>query len=116
MDFPAQQSDIIGRRQEGTGQWFLNAPDIVKWLREPKETLFCPGIPGAGKASCSEGSRLEPRWVYPGTSLDRTLATLEAPLLLRGLIYLADNIVQPSNRTLAPPYIVTKECIFDLRM
>ncbi|CAN9193849.1 unnamed protein product [Alternaria alternata] len=31
-DYPAQQSDIIKRRQEGTGQ-----------------PLFCPGIPGAGK-------------------------------------------------------------------
>jgi hypothetical protein len=48
-DFPAQQSDFIGRRQEGTGQWFLNSPTVAKWLREPKGTLFCPGIPGAGK-------------------------------------------------------------------
>jgi hypothetical protein len=48
-DFPAQQSDFIGRRQEGTGQWFLNAPTVEKWLHEPKKTLFCPGIPGAGK-------------------------------------------------------------------
>ncbi|KAF2463616.1 ankyrin, partial [Lindgomyces ingoldianus] len=48
-DYPAQQSDIIGRRQEGTGQWFLNAPEFARWLGEPKGTLFCPGIPGAGK-------------------------------------------------------------------
>jgi len=27
-DFPAQQSDFIGRRQEGTGQWFLDAPEF----------------------------------------------------------------------------------------
>lgn len=49
MDFPTQQSDFIGRRQQGTGQWFLNAPEVAQWLREPKRTLFCPGIPGAGK-------------------------------------------------------------------
>lgn len=49
IDFPAQQSDIINRRQEGTGQWFLNAPEVAQWLSQQKGTLFCPGIPGAGK-------------------------------------------------------------------
>ena len=48
-DFPAQQSDFIGRKQQGTGQWFLDASEVAQWLREPKGTLFCPGIPGAGK-------------------------------------------------------------------
>ncbi|XTI94186.1 hypothetical protein V2W45_1217397, partial [Cenococcum geophilum] len=48
-DYPAQQSDIIKRRQEGTGQWFLDADEVAKWLSEAKATLFCPGIPGAGK-------------------------------------------------------------------
>ncbi|KAF1970704.1 hypothetical protein BU23DRAFT_537789 [Bimuria novae-zelandiae CBS 107.79] len=47
--YPAQQSDIIGRRQKGTGKWFLDAPEFTRWLGEPKGTLFCPGIPGAGK-------------------------------------------------------------------
>jgi Cdc6-like AAA superfamily ATPase len=47
--YPAQQSDIIRRRQEGTGQWFLDAPEFARWLGAPKGTLFCPGIPGAGK-------------------------------------------------------------------
>ena len=48
-DYPAQQSDIIKRRQEGTGQWFLDAPQVATWLSEHQATLFCPGIPGAGK-------------------------------------------------------------------
>ncbi|KAI0604755.1 ankyrin repeat domain-containing protein [Pyrenophora tritici-repentis] len=48
-DYPAQQSDIIKRRQEGTGRWFLDAPELARWLNESKTTLFCPGIPGAGK-------------------------------------------------------------------
>jgi hypothetical protein len=43
-DYPAQQSDIIKRRQEGTGQWFLDAPEVAQWLSEAKTTLFCPGI------------------------------------------------------------------------
>ncbi|KAL8811242.1 MAG: hypothetical protein Q9223_007574, partial [Gallowayella weberi] len=48
-DYPLQQSDIIKRRQEGTGQWFLDAPEVARWLKETGTTLFCPGIPGAGK-------------------------------------------------------------------
>ncbi|KAL8991285.1 MAG: hypothetical protein Q9169_007902 [Polycauliona sp. 2 TL-2023] len=48
-DFAAQQSDIISRRQEGTGVWFLTSPDFRSWLDGPNRTLFCPGIPGAGK-------------------------------------------------------------------
>ena len=48
-DFPAQQHDIITRRQEGTGQWFVDAPEFKSWLLGSEKTLFCPGIPGAGK-------------------------------------------------------------------
>lgn len=48
-NYPAQQSDIIRKRHDGTGGWFLVAPQVNKWLNEPHTTLFCPGIPGAGK-------------------------------------------------------------------
>jgi Cdc6-like AAA superfamily ATPase len=48
-NYPTQQSDIMSRRQQGTGQWFLDAPEFARWLGVPKGTLFCPGIPGAGK-------------------------------------------------------------------
>jgi hypothetical protein len=48
-DFAAQQSDIIGRRQEGTGVWFTGSPEFLGWLQGSNQTLFCPGIPGAGK-------------------------------------------------------------------
>lgn len=48
-DFPAQQHDIISRRQEGTGQWLLDSPEFESWLQGADRTLFCPGIPGAGK-------------------------------------------------------------------
>jgi hypothetical protein len=48
-DFPAQQHDIISRRQEGTGQWFLNSDEFNRWLQGSDKILFCPGIPGAGK-------------------------------------------------------------------
>jgi hypothetical protein len=48
-DFQTQQGDTIARRQEGTGLWFVNSPEFANWLHESKQTLFCPGIPGAGK-------------------------------------------------------------------
>jgi hypothetical protein len=49
VDFSAQQNDIISRRQEGTGQWLLDSPEFKEWLQGSEKTLFCPGIPGAGK-------------------------------------------------------------------
>jgi hypothetical protein len=52
-DYPAQQNDIITRKQEGTGQWFLNSIKFKNWLRGSNNTLFCPGIPGAGKTMMS---------------------------------------------------------------
>jgi Cdc6-like AAA superfamily ATPase len=41
---------LIARREEGTGQWFLESPEFADWLHVPRSTLFCPGIPGAGKS------------------------------------------------------------------
>lgn len=48
-NYPAQQLDIIGRRQKETGRWFLDTAEVAKWINTPRGTLFCPGIPGAGK-------------------------------------------------------------------
>lgn len=52
-DSPAQQHDIISRRQNNTGQWFLDTTDLKRWLAGSDKTLFCPGIPGAGKTMMS---------------------------------------------------------------
>jgi Cdc6-like AAA superfamily ATPase len=49
MDYGTQQSDILKRRQAGTGQWLLDSAEYQTWLNTDKQTLFCPGIPGAGK-------------------------------------------------------------------
>ena len=49
IDYAPQQTDIIKRRQSGTGQWLLDHPGFKEWLQGDKKTLFCPGIPGAGK-------------------------------------------------------------------
>lgn len=48
-DYAPQHSDFIGRHQKATGQWFLDSEEFQSWLRTSGSTLFCPGIPGAGK-------------------------------------------------------------------
>lgn len=49
VDYAATQADFISRRQAGTGQWLLDSPEFLQWLQADKQTLFCAGIPGAGK-------------------------------------------------------------------
>ena len=49
IDYGLQQSDYIDRRQAETGQWLLDSEEFQTWLEASKQTLFCPGIPGAGK-------------------------------------------------------------------
>lgn len=49
IDYIPQQRDFISRRQAGTGQWLLESTEFQTWLETDKQTLFCPGIPGAGK-------------------------------------------------------------------
>jgi Heterokaryon incompatibility protein (HET) len=61
IDFAAQQSDIISRRQEGTGVWFTDSPEFHTWVQGSNQSLFCPGIPGAGKTI-----------VRPSTAMRRT--------------------------------------------
>lgn len=51
FDYGAQQSDTISRRQNGTGQWFLDSPEFRALQKAELKTLFCPGIPGAGKTT-----------------------------------------------------------------
>jgi len=49
IDYGPQHSDFLRRRQPGTGQWLLDSFKYQAWLNAGKQTLFCPGIPGAGK-------------------------------------------------------------------
>ncbi|KAI1292579.1 nucleoside phosphorylase domain-containing protein [Xylaria venustula] len=48
-DYGPQQSDYLKRRQPGTGQWLIDSGEYQNWIQESNKTLFCPGIPGAGK-------------------------------------------------------------------
>ncbi|KAK6523259.1 hypothetical protein TWF694_006148 [Orbilia ellipsospora] len=49
VNYGPQQTDYINRRQAGTGQWLLDSAEFLEWARGHTQTLFCPGIPGAGK-------------------------------------------------------------------
>jgi Cdc6-like AAA superfamily ATPase len=49
IDYAHQLNDFIARRQAGTGQWLLDSTEYQTWVETNKQTLFCPGIPGAGK-------------------------------------------------------------------
>ncbi|KAF1950514.1 hypothetical protein CC80DRAFT_426705 [Byssothecium circinans] len=107
-DFPAQQSDILGHRQEGTGQWFLNDATFHKWLHGPKETLFCPGIPGAGKtmmATITVNHLLESMlsdtvgvaYVYCNYKTDQDTVSLLAAIL-KQLVQGRPSIMEPVAR------------------
>jgi hypothetical protein len=49
VDYHVQHRDLIDRHQTGTGQWFLQDAKFQGWDQSKDATLFCPGIPGAGK-------------------------------------------------------------------
>jgi hypothetical protein len=49
IDYVSQQHDFISRRQAGTGQWLIDSTEYQSWVETDKQTLFCPGIPRAGK-------------------------------------------------------------------
>jgi DNA replication protein DnaC len=84
-DFSAQQADYISRRQKGTGQWFLNAPEFAQWLKQPNGTLFCPGIPGAGKT------------MMASIAIDYLLKTVQADSV--GVAYVYCNYKPKKSRT-----------------
>lgn len=48
-EYGSQQSDNLRRWQAGTGEWLLNSNEFQEWQKGSSKTLFCPGIPGAGK-------------------------------------------------------------------
>lgn len=41
---------MLKKRTKGTGQWLLGSTEYQDWVDTSKQTLFCPGIPGAGKS------------------------------------------------------------------
>ena len=52
-DYASQQNDLDNEREEGTGQWLIDSAEFQHWSSHSGLTLFCPGIPGAGKTMLS---------------------------------------------------------------
>ncbi|KAJ7270945.1 ankyrin repeat-containing domain protein [Mycena rebaudengoi] len=48
-NFFVRHAEIFGTRQTGTGLWFLDKRQFKDWLSSLGGTLWCRGIPGAGK-------------------------------------------------------------------
>ncbi|KAK0765065.1 hypothetical protein N5P37_002542 [Trichoderma harzianum] len=49
INYAHQQRDFMKIRQPDTGHWFLSSEEYRTWIESDKQTLFCPGVPGAGK-------------------------------------------------------------------
>ncbi|KAJ7334613.1 hypothetical protein DFH08DRAFT_290128 [Mycena albidolilacea] len=60
INFFPRQEDIFRVRQKGTGEWLLAHPCFQEWKSGSRRTLWCRGIPGAGKTiliNCCEASQ-----------------------------------------------------------
>ncbi|KAJ7593607.1 hypothetical protein C8J56DRAFT_776340, partial [Mycena floridula] len=53
LDFQATQNETFAKHIAGTGDWFLKRQEFVDWKDGKKKSLWCPGIPGAGKTILS---------------------------------------------------------------
>ncbi|KAJ7019611.1 ankyrin repeat-containing domain protein [Mycena alexandri] len=49
LNFFLRQADISRVRTKGTGEWLLKHPFFLQWESSSESTLWCHGIPGAGK-------------------------------------------------------------------
>ncbi|KAF8250889.1 ankyrin [Wilcoxina mikolae CBS 423.85] len=49
LNFFQTQNNILSGRHTGTGQWLLDSSMFGDWVDGQGQTLWCPGIPGAGK-------------------------------------------------------------------
>ncbi|KAF7365903.1 Ankyrin [Mycena venus] len=49
INFFLRKTDISRMRQPGTGGWLLEDPRFQEWVSGSGRTLWCRGIPGAGK-------------------------------------------------------------------
>lgn len=55
-----RQKWLIGRHEPGTRKWLFDSPEWQTWASDQGKgtTLFCPGIPGAGKTHASASKYL----------------------------------------------------------
>lgn len=110
INFPAQQSYFIARREQGTGKRFLNAPQFENWIHRSKQTLFCPGMPGAGKTMTAaiaidhlsrtiQNDNIGVAYIYCNykVRVDRHATSLLAAIL-RQLVQAQPSIPEPISR------------------
>lgn len=53
IDFRSRQKEIFKGAQAGTRQWLFESKSFQDWVIADRATLWCPGIPGAGKTVTS---------------------------------------------------------------
>lgn len=53
IDFRSRQQEILKGAQAGTRQWLFDSENFRSWVDADRGTLWCPGIPGAGKTVTS---------------------------------------------------------------
>ncbi len=53
IDFRSRQQEILKGAQAGTRQWLFDSKEFQNWVNAGRGTLWCPGIPGAGKTVTS---------------------------------------------------------------
>ncbi len=53
VDFRSRQQEILKGAQAGTRQWLFDSRKFQNWVNAGRGTLWCPGIPGAGKTVTS---------------------------------------------------------------
>ncbi|KAL7926757.1 hypothetical protein ACQKWADRAFT_318066 [Trichoderma austrokoningii] len=53
LSFRARHVSILASVQPGTGAWLLKHEIFRRWIDSKARTLWCPGIPGAGKTRLS---------------------------------------------------------------
>jgi hypothetical protein len=68
-DYHEQHADYAGRREDETGEWFLQDPKFQEWKQSAESTLFCPGMPGAGKTTMA--ALVIDRLLYPENESER---------------------------------------------
>ncbi len=44
LDFGTRLSEMLDRRQEGTGSWLLESQPFTSWLKGDIRAIWCPGM------------------------------------------------------------------------
>ncbi|KAL8946283.1 MAG: hypothetical protein Q9222_007299 [Ikaeria aurantiellina] len=50
LNFNQSHKEILARHCEGTGDWLFQSAEFNEWASGKSKTLWCTGIPGAGKS------------------------------------------------------------------